>query len=93
MARWKHELKIKDLFLHLEGDQDENAKKVAPEVSARVAALSKRLTSKDPMLSSDLEEIADSFSVVHEDDEPSEMFNGVLSDLYDLGDRHRIWIG
>lgn len=95
MSNWKHELKLKDLWQDRSGDHDEQARQVAPVVAERVMALSKRLATKDPSLAMDLEEVADGFECVAEEEgeDASETFNVFLRDLYDLGDRHRIWIG
>lgn len=91
MPKWNHHLRIKELWAEDVEDYDAQAKDVAPEVAIRVHRLANQV--KDPDLAGELEDIADQFEEVAGEDRPQRIFNLILDDLYDLGDRERIWIG
>lgn len=94
MPRWDYKLSIKELWQdRRDDDADESAKEIAPEVARRVRHLSQRVSAKKPVLSADLQDMAEGFEDVPTTDEPSDAFNAILNDLYDLGDAERIWIG
>lgn len=92
MPKWRYTLKIKELWQDREDDENEQAIEIAPEVSRRIHALAKQVS--DEGLRSDLEELADQFEDVKDEaGKASKAFNYYLNDLYDLGDRERIWVG
>jgi len=92
MPRWDHTLHLKELWAEEHDDRNEQATRIAPVVAERVAALGRRLESKAPFLSADLEELAEEFGDVPNETRPSAAFNEILGNLYDLADAHRIWI-
>ena len=92
MPRWDHTLRLKELWADRTNNDNKQASEIAATVADRVAALGRKLDTKAPFLSADLEEIAEEFRDVPEQDRPQEAFNDILSSLYDLADAHRIWI-
>ncbi len=91
MPKWNHHLRIKELWAERAEDDDAQAKEIAPEVAIRINRLAKQV--KDEVVAYELETIAEQFEDVPSTDSPQRAFNYILSDLYDLGDRERIWIG
>jgi hypothetical protein len=92
MPRWVHTINLKDLWAEPAEDDDAQAIKVAPQVAERIRALAKRIEPKDPLLSSDLEDVADEFADVPDCDHPQRAFNHTLDGLYDIADANRIWV-
>lgn len=93
MPRWEHKLSVKELFEPDAEDHDEVARRIGPLVAERVRALAKKVEAKDAYLSIALEDCADYFADCEGEERAQSMFNDALNDLYDLGDRYRIWIG
>lgn len=90
MPQWKHQIRLKELFRSEVEDRDARAREIGPVAATRVMALAKRV--RDDALKFDLEEIANGFENVPNEDDPTEAFDHFLEELYDLGDRERIWI-
>lgn len=93
MPNWKHTIRIKDLLKHDAEDHDQTACEIGPVAAQRVKDLANKLTSREPFLSADLEEVAEALADVENEESPQEAFNDALANLYDIGDLHSIWVG
>jgi len=89
VANWKFRLDMKDLWAAFEA-KDEDARYDETEVNAIGKAVSGRIREAPFFLafSSVLDPLADEFAEVQDIDD----FDGILSRLYDWGDRDRCWI-
>ena len=89
--KWKHRLRVKELFSNVDGDKAETSIAAAPIIAGRIRKLMEKL----PDAYCELDEAATEFEGVAEVDkeEAVEVFDNALSILYDTGDAHDIWIG
>jgi hypothetical protein len=89
--KWKHRLRVKGLFLNVDGDKADVSIAAAPIIASRV----RKLMEKHPDAYCELDEAATEFEGVAEVEkkEAVEVFDNALSVLYDAGDAHDIWIG
>lgn len=88
--KWEYKLKIKDLLS--DSEDEENARRVGLEIRARIEKFVSTLP-QDDWLRVDLEEIAENFEIDQQDINALDQVNYRLEELYDIGDRYRIWIG
>lgn len=88
---WRHRIWVKELWAAETDDDDAQAREVAPEVAKRILALADRIGGLG-RLAMELRDIADRFEDIPHTTGPADAFNGLLEELYDLGDEFRVAI-
>ncbi len=93
--KWRYTLKLKDLLASGEGpdfDYDAHALEIAGKMSERIKAFMGKLRMQGDLYC-DLDEIVDMFDDISKDvSADADDFNYDMEQLYDVCDRHRVWV-